>query len=376
MSDAADATLVATLARFCRALRADGVLVTPGHTSEAARALLAVDVGDRDDVYLALRSVLLSRPEDAARFDELFLRFWAAPSAGGRGVAPVVARSAPPAAPAAPMAIERWLAAADDQEADDRAGIARASPRESLGTRDFRTFDDAQLPELARLARRMARRLAARPSRRWRPSPRGTRVHLRHTIRLALGTGGTPLRLALRRRKPRRTRLVVLADVSGSMDLYSRFLLQFLYALQSSFARVETFVFATRLSRITEPLGAPRYAAALERMAAHVRDWSGGTRIGECLAAFEREWGTLVDRRTVVVILSDGWDTGDPAELGDALARVRRRAGRVIWLNPLLGSPGYEPLTRGMQAALPHVDVFHPAHDLASLESLVRHLTL
>jgi uncharacterized protein with von Willebrand factor type A (vWA) domain len=139
---------------------------------------------------------------------------------------------------------------------------------------------------------------------------------------------------------------------------------------------VETFVFSTRLSRVTPHLKGERYAGALARLARDVHDWSGGTRIGASLATFLDRWPRLVDRRTVVIVLSDGWDTGDPDQLAEALKAIKRRAGRVIWLNPLLGSPGYQPLTRGMQAALPHLDVFAPAHNLASLEALARHLVL
>ncbi|HZX40512.1 MAG TPA: VWA domain-containing protein, partial [Myxococcaceae bacterium] len=226
------------------------------------------------------------------------------------------------------------------------------------------------------LARRIARRLRARPGRRWKHAPRGDQISLRRTMREAMKTGGEISTLTYRERKLRRTRLVVLADVSGSMDLYARLLLQFLYALQNAFASVETFVFATRLNRVTDELRAPGYREALGGLSARVQDWSGGTRIGESLAAFLEGWPRLVDRRTVVVVLSDGWETGNPEVLGQALATLRRRAGRLVWLNPLLGSPGYEPLTKGMQAALPHLDVFAPANDLASLEHLARHLSL
>jgi uncharacterized protein len=184
------------------------------------------------------------------------------------------------------------------------------------------------------------------------------------------------VQLARRVRKRRRTKLVLLCDVSGSMDLYSRFLLQLVFALQRAFARVESFAFSTSLHRITPQLERGTYREALDRLAREVPGWSGGTRIGESVAAFAAGWPRLVDRRTVLVILSDGWDTGEPAVLADALAALRRRAGRVVWLNPLLGSPGYEPLTRGMQAALPHVDVFAPVHNLESLERLVAHLSL
>src|SRR5262249_3230276 len=156
---------------------------------------------------------------------------------------------------------------------------------------------------------------------------------------------------------------------SGSMDLYSRFLLQFLFALQSAFSRVETFTFSVRLTRVTEYLRARSYREVLRRLTA-VKDWSGGTKIGESLAEFNRGWASLVDRRTIVMLLSDGWDTGDPELLAAELLRIKRRAGRVIWLNPLLGNPSYEPLTRGMAAALPLVHRFPAAHNLAALREL------
>ena len=183
------------------------------------------------------------------------------------------------------------------------------------------------------------------------------------------------MRLARRERTLRRTKLVVLCDVSGSMDLYSRFLLQVLYALQHAFARVETFAFSTRVARITDSLSRGSYRDALGELALLDSGWSGGTRIGDSIEAVRSGWPRLFDRRTAVIILSDGWDTGDPDVLGSVLRDLRRRVGRIIWLNPLLGSPSYQPLTRGMQAALPHVDVFAPAHDVASLERLAEHLS-
>ncbi|HXG02973.1 MAG TPA: VWA domain-containing protein, partial [Candidatus Binatia bacterium] len=183
------------------------------------------------------------------------------------------------------------------------------------------------------------------------------------------------IELKYRRRKRRKVKLVVLCDVSGSMDLYTRFLLQFLFALQNVFGRVETFTFSTRLTRVTEYLRGRSYRQVLRRLA-DVRDWSGGTRIGESLARFNRDWGHRVDRRTIVIVLSDGWDTGEPEVLAAELLRIKRRAGRLIWLNPLLGNPTYEPLTRGMAAALPLLDDFAPAHNLAALRELARRLTL
>jgi uncharacterized protein with von Willebrand factor type A (vWA) domain len=367
--------LVEHTARFCRLLRAEGLVVTPGATIDAARTLEWVDLGDREDLRLGLRSVLVGRLEDYPVFDEAFEMFWG----GGRPVSrnPPVRPPEPPAfsEERGTRTLASWMRGGRDAEREDLS-VPGPSSREALGTQDFATFGDEALQEVTALARRIARRMAARPGRRWKPTPRGTRIFLRRTLREALKTGGQVATLAFRERKLRKARLVVLADVSGSMDLYARLLLQFLYALQNAFSRVETFVFATRLSRVTEQLRAPGYRLALGELSASVRDWSGGTRIGESLASFIAEWPRLLDRRTVAVVLSDGWETGDPEVLGEALARIHRRAARVVWLNPLLGSPAYQPLTRGMQAALPHVDIFAPAHDLESLAQLARHLAL
>ncbi len=195
-------------------------------------------------------------------------------------------------------------------------------------------------------------------------------AHHAHLVRLFVDLG--ELRLSL----PKRTKLFVICDVSGSMDLYSRLLLQFVYGLQNSFAKVESFVFATSLARITGDLKNKTYQRALDRLSANIRGWSGGTRIGASLSMFNDQWLRRIDKRTIVIILSDGWDTGEPESLAASLAQLKRRAGRLIWLNPLLGSADYAPVTRGMQAALPFISVFAPAHDLASLRALEPHLVL
>ncbi len=373
MSPAA-ADLVEHTARFCRRLRAEGLRLGPGDTLDATRALDSVDLLDREDVRLGLRTALVKRLEDVPLFDALFETFWGggAPVRRNPAVIPPDAeeehqgRSAAPS-PRRPPESERSF---------EELAVPGPSAREALGRQDFASYGEDELRAVTALARAIARRLRARPGRRWKHARRGEQVSLRRTLREAMKTGGELSTLSYRERKLRRTRLVILADVSGSMDLYARLLLQFLYALQNAFARVETFVFATRLSRVTDELRVAGYREALGGLSARVQDWSGGTRIGESLAAFLAGWPRLVDRRTVVVVLSDGWETGDPGVLGQALAALRRRAGRLVWLNPLLGSPGYEPLTRGMQAALPHLDVFAPANDLASLEELARHLCL
>ena len=379
-------SVVERVTAFCRVLRERGLVVTPAESVDAVRLLEWIDLTDRTELHLALRSLLATRREDLAAFDALFAEWWRASQpreqrSGDRagvpkprvGVADQAKRQ-----DAAALALSRWSTTSAAPEDEAPAPLAMPSVNESRAKKDFATFDADELDEIERLTRLIARRINARRSRRWRPARggNGSRVDLRRTIRLSLKTGGDIVELARRERKLRRTKLVALCDVSGSMDLYSRFLLQFLYALQRAFARVETFVFSTRLVSISEALRREEYRAALAGLARSETGWSGGTKIGASIAQFAAEWSRLIDRRTVVIILSDGWDTGEPALLGDAMRQIHRRAGRVLWLNPLLGSPSYKPLTRGMQAALPHVDVFAPAHNVASLAALGRHLAL
>ena len=365
--------LISAVVKLCRGLRERGLLVTPAHAADAVRALRDLGISNRGQSYFALRCVLTSAPEEFAIFDELFWQLFAEPRQAAERPRPSTPKEE---REKGTPSLSRWMqqAGTENDSPSEEEKVPAASDRVSLGQKDFASFGDEELDEIERIARRLLRKLAARPSRRWKAARRGGRVDLRRTVRKSLGNGAELLELCFRRRKPRKTRIVALCDVSGSMDLYSRFLLQFLYGLQGTVARVESFVFATSLRRITALLRERPYANALRGLSAQVSDWSGGTRIGECLASFEAEFDQLVDRRTVLVILSDGWDTGDPAQLGEVLARLRRKARRLIWLNPRLGSAGYEPLTQGMQAALPHLSVFAPAHNLASLRALERYL--
>jgi uncharacterized protein with von Willebrand factor type A (vWA) domain len=357
-------------------LRARGLAITPSESHDAIRALEVVDLGDRAEVHRALRTVLATRPEEFPIFDATFDAFWGGLIAAGSPPADGMAPDAPqlnahfPKAKDAALDFSGWTEVAEGE--GEPVGLPGVSDIESTMGKDFSSFQAADLAEVERLAAQIARRLATRRSRRLKPSRRRGRVDLRRTVRLSL-TRGDLIDLARRERKIQKTKLVIFCDVSGSMDLYSRLLLQFLYAMQNNLGRMETFVFSTRLHRITEDLRHASYRAALARLG-DVKDWSGGTKIGESLRAFNIGWPKLIDRDTVVLILSDGWDTGEPAILTEALRTMRRRAGKVIWLNPLLGSPDYQPLTQGMQAALPEVDAFLPAHNLESLRALARHL--
>lgn len=365
---------VENLVSFCRALREHGVPVTPAEVVTAATALRLIDTRDRDEVFLSLRCILTTRSDDFPIFAELFETFWT------RSPRKLVQRESLSTNVRSPQVkglayfLEHWSTSlSEDGKSIKTPG---ASETESGAEKDFSAFSNDELAEISQLARRMVRRMAKNPSRRWRPVRRGARVNLRRSLRLSLTTGGELIDLAYKERRPKRTKLFVICDVSGSMDIYSRLLLQFVYGLQNSFARVESFVFATSVSRISADLKNRSYQRVLDRLSANVRGWSGGTRIGASLVEFNAQWLRRIDKRTVVIILSDGWDTGEPEQLAHALSKISERAGRLIWLNPLLGSTDYEPVTRGMQAALPFVNVFAPAHNLASLRALEKHLVL
>lgn len=360
------------LTRLGRALREHGARVSLSDEVDALSALALVEASERDEVYRALRVSLKIQPKDLAVFDALFDAFWAALTEELRGAKPqkqpwidpdqVRVRKGPSLRP---------LGGTLEQEvpAGEQMGW---SPEQNLRAKAFEECTAADLAAMEKLMARLAERLATRQSRRLVPTPGRGVADLRRSLRLAVAQGGEPLNLARKRRKIERPRLVVLCDNSGSMDPHARFLLAFVLALAKVARPIEIFAFNTRLVRLTPWLKPGRVELTLARLAASVPDWSGGTRIGESLAAFaEYHLDTLVNARTVVLILSDGLDRGDVTPLADALRRIRSRARRVVWLNPLAGDERYEPTARAMAAALPHLDHFLPAHNLESLARLV-----
>ncbi|MGH7415982.1 MAG: vWA domain-containing protein, partial [Candidatus Rokuibacteriota bacterium] len=375
---AAARDLSTAVLRFGQMLRAAGLPLTITELMDGVRALEAVDLLDRQDVYLALRTTLVARHEEFPAFDRCFDAFWRFQAEEGQGLDGLMtpAEAAVPeehagnagaeAAKKVSIALEGWEEQGDD--AGEPLEVPGVSDKEILMDQDFSSFPVEDLDEVARLTILIAKRLARRISRRKRPTRRGGVIDMRRSMRGNLMKGEI-IELRRRERRRRKVRLVLLCDVSGSMDLYSRFLLQFLYALQNVFGRVETFTFSTRLTRVTDHLKGASYRQALAKLT-EVRDFSGGTRIGESLQEFNARWGQLVNRHTIVLVLSDGWDTGEPEILANEMLALKRKAGRLIWLNPLLGNPSYEPLTRGMAAALPLVDHFAAAHNLASLRDL------
>ena len=368
--------LVVHLARFSGALRAAGVRVAIGDEADALRALVRVDLGDRAEVREALRCTLKIRPPDAPSFEALFDRMWGAAEAGA-GASPPTA----PHGPGNPRAVPAGAApaargAAGGEGAGEPGGDAPGySPEALLRRKPFDRCDARDLVAMERILARLAAGLATRRSRRLVPAAARGRADPRRSLRRALSTGGELVSLARRAHPVEAARLVVLCDTSGSMDAHARFLLAFVRALKRVAPRTEVFAFNTELVRITPWLSGGRQEDVLARLAAAVPDWSGGTRIGESLEAFvERHLAERVDARTVVVILSDGLDRGDTALLARAMRRIHDRAARVLWLNPLLDDPRYQPTARGMAAALPFVDRLAPAHDLESLERLLPEL--
>jgi uncharacterized protein len=371
--------LVHHLARFARALRQHGAGVSLSDEADGLAALTLIDLGDRDEVRRALRTALKIRPRDTAVFDELFTRLWSAEVAAAE-------RSDPPNPPNPPITAPRIPAAPRPRLQSSRRELPAVemtvpegeepgySPDAVLRRKPFEECSEADLRAMERLVARLALRLATRPSRRRVPSGRGE-VDLRRSFRRALAYGGEFLSLTRRARAIEEPRLVVLCDTSGSMDPHSRFLLGFVLALRRVARTSEIFAFNTSLVRLTHRLkmtGPGRVDLVLDRLASEVPDWSGGTRIGECLAEFvAHHLDERVDARTVVLILSDGLDRGDVAPLAEAMRAIHSRARRVLWLNPLAGDPRYEPTARAMAAALPYVDRLLPAHNLESLERLL-----
>ena len=362
----------AHLTRFCRALRSHGLLVGPLETADAVRTAGLVDVMDRGRVYWSLRSVLLSRREDIGVFDELFQRFWSfepfpeRPPARRGPTAEGGARELRPR-PRSLMLPEQEAASQDILVQLLRTG---ASSREVRSPRDLSVLGAEELSELSRIASRIVRALASRPGRRRQRNRRKGTPDLRGALRFSIATGGDPVRLPKLRRRPRVPRLLVLLDVSGSMDRHVQLMLQLIYAVCQHTKRVEAFAFSTSATRVTRELRAPSFSEALDRISRVVDHWSGGTRIGESLDRISAGYPGLQDRQTTVFLLSDGWETGNPEGLGRRMREMRRRVRRVVWLNPLLGTEGYEPLARGLQSVSPYVDHFVPAADLSHLRRL------
>ena len=353
---------------FGRYLRAKGLEVTPPTGMDLLTAARLLGLDDVRDVRAGFRSLVVTRPDQLPVFEDAFDLFF------GRGV-----RRPPTTDAESDQMVQSYLpvlapeGGTDEDEVRESNEQLGASYSERLGTRDFGELTPDEISEVRRMIAAMVWKPAEALSRRWVADSRGRRPDMRRTLRNAVGPRSELIELEFRSRKPRRRPLVIIADVSGSMEKYVEMLLYFAHSAPARMGRVESFVFSTRLTRITHELRRRDPAMALRLVAGRVHDWSGGTRIGEALGTYNRHWSRRVARGGPIgMIISDGWDRGDPGLLSQEMARFSRSVHRTIWLNPLAGREGYSPETRGLKAALPFVDDFLPAARLTDLAGVVR----
>jgi uncharacterized protein with von Willebrand factor type A (vWA) domain len=365
------------LVGFGRLLRARDLPVGTGRILAFCRAVAALGRFDRDSLYLAGRLTMVARQQDFAVYDDAFQQWF--PQARDRLLAELAGWT--PSAREADQEIDLLVGEAlseeeadtgEGDEVDERVTVGLvASGAEVLRAKSFEDLSEAERHEADAAIRQLVVMLPLRRARRYRAAPRGRRFDLRRTVRASLRTQGEPFRRAWRNRRSKRRPLVLLLDVSGSMSSYSRALLQFGFAAVRAGQSVEVFAFGTRLTRLTRSLRRSEPDVAMRQVADSVIDWEGGTRIGASLKELLDRYGQQAWMRgSVVVLCSDGLERGDPVMLAAQMARLGRVAHRLVWVNPLKGSPRYQPLARGMAAALPHVDSFLPGHNLQSLDSL------
>ena len=355
---------------FARQLKEKGLPVTLGRTLDALRGLRLIRLENREEAYSLFSTHYVSRPEELPVFDAVFEEFWSSKVRP----APLEAKRQMQPETIPPLTLPGEMEPSADHTENQRQKISYSS-QDIMRKKDFAAMLEAESQDAAQLIMALTRDLGLRLGRRWRAGAKGKQVDLRSSIRSSLRHGGELLALRKKRRQPRKTRFVVMCDVSGSMDSYSRFLLQFMYGFQRHVPRVETFVFSTRMTRITPLLRMRKIDAAYALIEEKVFHWSGGTRIGSCLAEYNRRYGRRFSGpNTVFILLSDGWDQGEIGLLEREMKDLKRRIKRLMWLNPLLGMPGYQPIDRGMSTALPYVEDFLDCHNLDQLESFGREL--
>ncbi|MCE7983930.1 MAG: VWA domain-containing protein [Caldilinea sp. CFX5] len=380
MTERNDSAATGQLFRNCvlfgRMLRAIGIEITPTQMVDLVDSLRYVNIGNRQDFKNSARTVLISKREHLPLFDQAFDLFW---QVRGRNtllemdLGQLLQQQQEPQKlevyRRSPLDDNKQPPPADQEPEEER--VLTYSDQEILRQKDFARLDAEEMAAVRRMMLKTQWQLEPRRTRRTVRTPQGDLIDLRRTIRQNLRHGGELLRLAQKERKLKRRPVVLLCDISGSMERYSRVLLQFIYVVTSQLDRVESFVFSTRLTRITRQLQRRNIDDALREASAVVHDWAGGTRIGEAIKTFNYEWARRVlNQGAIVMIISDGWDRGEIALLEREMDRLHRSCHRLIWLNPLLGAADYQPLVRGIKAALPHIDDFLPVHNLASLEQL------
>ena len=376
--------LVAQLTGFSRFARARNFNVGIQESVDSQRLAASIDVTDRRQLQLGLKALMCSTPGDWERFDAMFDAYWK-PDQPRHSTQASIGGKAPRQSVLAQSSQHSHDALFDIPDADalDTAGASDgnlsdggASAAESISTSDFEQLSNAaELRSMEELAERLARRIRQRLLRRQRIDRRGERIDMRSTARASLRYGGLPMSLSFRKRRKQTPKLVLLLDVSRSMSVYSYLFLRFARGILGAFKGSDAFAFHTRLVHIGETMREPSRRKLREKMAMISAGWDGGTRIDKSLEAFNRHYArNILGSRSIVIIVSDGYDTGEPAELSKQLQRIKRRSRRLIWLNPLLGRENYTPSTKCIMAALPLIDIFAPAHNLESLGALEQHL--
>lgn len=373
-------TLLQQITDFCALLRQMGVNVTTTNQLSWCQSVELIDIGDRDAFYHTARTNLISQDTDRETFDLAFNLFWRYPRTEFEAVDAESETSEPSSLQDLSDTsdeqdiLEQWLDSETEEDAEGEEDDSTAySVEEVLSRKDFSEFTTEDMEKAREIVAKLAAILATRLSRRKVVGKKGKIIDFRRSWRKSLTHGGEPLELIRKQRKIKKTKILLLCDVSGSMDCYAKFLIQFIYGMQKELKEVEVAVFSTHLTDITGLLRRKGLAEGLNEVADVVPDWSGGTKIGESLLEFYRQFAPSFSAyRTVVILISDGWDRGDVEVLRYSMEMLHRHAYRLIWLNPLLGSDGYQPICRGIRTALPYVDYFLPAHNLESLAELTK----
>lgn len=373
-------TLLQQITDFCALLRQMGVNVTTTNQLSWCQSVELIDIGDRDAFYHTARTNLISQDTDRETFDLAFNLFWRYPRTEFEAVDAESETSEPSSLQDLSDTsdeqdiLEQWLDSETEEDAEGEEDDSTAySVEEVLSRKDFSEFTTEDMEKAREIVAKLAAILATRLSRRKVVGKKGKIIDFRRSWRKSLTHGGEPLELIRKQQKIKKTKILLLCDVSGSMDCYAKFLIQFIYGMQKELKEVEVAVFSTHLTDITGLLRRKGLAEGLNEVADVVPDWSGGTKIGESLLEFYRQFAPSFSAyRTVVILISDGWDRGDVEVLRYSMEMLHRHAYRLIWLNPLLGSDGYQPICRGIRTALPYVDYFLPAHNLESLAELTK----
>jgi uncharacterized protein with von Willebrand factor type A (vWA) domain len=383
-----ESDLVQNLLFFSQKLRDRRVGVTTDNVIDALKSISLIDLQRKKDFYDVLKSNFVSRKEEIAPFDELFEHFWSFEEDRPPSVkespkprsepGPEDEEPEPRESPGKRKAFfQDWGPQGEDPQGRvEEKELPGYSPDEILGRKEFDHLRDEELEKMKEWVLTLSKKLGGALSRRWRKRRAGDLLDLRGSMRHSLKYGGEIIELRMREPKPKPMRIVLLCDVSGSMDIFSQFFLLFMFGLQNHYPDCETFVFSTRLSHVTSLLKRRSFEDSLRLLSARVSDWSGGTNIGEALHQLHHRFpGLYRARRTLFLIFSDGWDRGETALLDAEMKNLKRQVKRILWLNPLLGSKDYQPLCKGMSTALRYLDHFLPCHNLLSLKNMSHLLT-